>query len=507
MKDQLKTGSILSYMSVFFNIILSLFVAPITVEALGQAQYGLYQLIWSFVGYLNILDFGISNAVIRYIARFRAEGKKEDEENFLGTVFIIYLAITLIIIFIGVILYNNIGFIFKKSLDAWEIDLAKRLFIIMLVNLIFNILLNIFPSIINALEHFVFVRSLNLAKIILRPVLTVVILSLGANSVALAILDTALVFIFFLMCLVYVLLKLKVKFKLSRFDFEKAKELFSYSFFIFLAMIVDQVNWKVDQFFIGILMDTKKVALYSIAISFPQYFMSFALSISGVFLPRVSKMDAVGTGSDEFTDIMIKSGRIMWFATSLIPMGFILFGKEFLALWLGNDFLGCYVIAIIIMLPLSVVLSQSVGISILQAKNKHAFRSLVYLAMAAANCVLTYILIQIYGLIGAAFATSLSLVLGNILIMNWYYYKKIKINIPKFFKKLFGLLPACLLSLASGVLINFIRGDSWIKLGAKIFLFIMVYGIFMYFAGLNSEEKRIIFGRLIKKRDEKYDIS
>ena len=81
---ELKIGSLLSYSGVFVNIVISLFLSPFTVRMLGQAQFGLYQLIWSFVGYMGVLDFGFSNTLIRYIAKYHSEGKQEEEQRFLG---------------------------------------------------------------------------------------------------------------------------------------------------------------------------------------------------------------------------------------------------------------------------------------------------------------------------------------------------------------------------------------------------------------------------------------
>ena len=48
---------------------------------LGQAEYGLYSLAHSVVAYLSLLSFGFGSTIIRYIAKYNAEGNKEAEEN------------------------------------------------------------------------------------------------------------------------------------------------------------------------------------------------------------------------------------------------------------------------------------------------------------------------------------------------------------------------------------------------------------------------------------------
>ncbi|MCS4586098.1 hypothetical protein FZ990_14955 [Clostridium perfringens] len=65
--------------------------------------------------------------------------------------------------------------------------------------------------------------------------------------------------------------------------------------------------------------------------------------------------------------------------------GFILVGKEFITTWAGQDYYLAYYIALVIMIPLTVPLIQNLGITILQAKNMHKFRSKIYIVIAILN--------------------------------------------------------------------------------------------------------------------------
>ena len=63
--DQLKTGAILSYILLGLSSFISILYTPIMLRLLGQSEYGLFSLANSIIGYLGILDFGLSNAVVR----------------------------------------------------------------------------------------------------------------------------------------------------------------------------------------------------------------------------------------------------------------------------------------------------------------------------------------------------------------------------------------------------------------------------------------------------------
>jgi hypothetical protein len=79
--------------------------------------------------------------------------------------------------------------------------------------------------------------------------------------------------------------------------------------------------------------------------------------------------------------------------------------------------------------------------------------------------LLSIILANAYGTVGAALGTSFSFIAGDIIVMNLYYHYKVGLNIKKFFKELSrGLIPAMFLSAGFGVLTLLIPGKTWILL-------------------------------------------
>ena len=69
MKNQRISGIVLSYISLGINTIVNLIYVPVLLHFLGKSEYGLYQLMGSFIAYFSIMDFGLSNTVIRYFSK------------------------------------------------------------------------------------------------------------------------------------------------------------------------------------------------------------------------------------------------------------------------------------------------------------------------------------------------------------------------------------------------------------------------------------------------------
>lgn len=486
----MRLGTILSYINVFLNIAVSVVLSPFIVDSLGTAQYGLYQLIWSFVGYMGIFDLGFTNAVVRYVSKYRAENDEEGSKKFLGMALVVYGLIALVIITVGAVIYFNLGTIFAGSFKEGELPLAKILFIIMIINFVSNIFLNIFPAVINAYEKYTFQRGLQIARMVIRTAVVVAALLMGGKSISIAVIDTVMAILFFGTQMLYVLFVLKVKFSFKDMDFSFFKQIFTYSFFVFLGIIVDQVNWKLDILIIGMKMSTVNVAIYSIAIQFPSYYMMFANSFSNVFLPRTTAMCARNASNAEFTDLMIYTARIQWAVLFIMLIGFAVFGKEFIMLWQGEEFVEGYYIAVIIMTALTLPLFQSVGLSIQQAKNKHRFLAVTYFICAILNVIATAVSVNYFGMMGAAVSTALAFVLGHCVTGNLYYRFGIGLEIKRFFAEITkGMLPATLIMLAIGYAVSLIPIGGWFGFIAKAAMFGIIYVPVFLFIGFNRRER------------------
>mgnify|MGYP003937599081 FL=1 len=497
--NQRKLGVILSYISMFLHIIIGFAYVPILLSYLDKSQYGLYQLMGSVIAYMSVMDFGLSGTITRYYSRYLALGDKKNQANILALSALIYGSITILILIAGVIVYFNLDSIFSKSLTVDELFKARQIFIIMLFNVAITIPSHIFTAVINANERFIFIRLLSIIQTLLQPFVVIAIMLYKADVLGLVLVQTFFNLITIILKIYYSFNKLKIKIRLYFWDRPLLMEMLGFSFFIFLNMIVDQIYWKTDQVILGIISGTSAVALYSIAAQLDSYYMNFSSNINNVFLPRISAITAKTEDMSEINNIFNKVGRIQFFIMSLILTGFILYGKDFIGFWAGEDFKPAYYMALIVMIPLLIPLIQNTGIIILQAKNKHDFRAKVYVFIAILKIIISIPLAKFYGGIGCAIATAFSLIVGNVVIINIYYHKEIEINIIRFAKEILSMTLPVLIALTIGAMGNYyIETASILSLGLKIITYTFVFVILMWFMGLNDYEKGLFRGFLMK---------
>lgn len=491
--QQRKAGAILSYVTIIVNTLITLLYIPFMTSKLGQSEYGLYSMVSSIIGYLTMLDLGFGNALIVYTAKYRKQQKYDEERKLHGMFNIIFFIIGLIAGVLGLVLYFNVDNLFSATLTSVELEKMKVMMIILTFNLSVTFFFSIYSSIVSAYEKFIFQKVLALLNTVLKHVIMIPFLFLGYKSICMTVIVTVINVTVLLCNYLYCRNKLNIRIKYNGFDKKLFKQIMGYSFFIFLGIIVDKINWSLDSFILGAVSGTIAVSVYAMATNFSTLFINLSKALSGVFLPKISKMVARGASDEELTNEFIKVGRLQFYIIFLMITGFILVGKEFITSWAGREYVNSYYIAVILIVPSLFSLIQNTGISIMQAKNMHKFRSVLLIFIALANVAASIPLAKLYEGIGTALGTGLSLIVGNVIILNIYYYKKVHLDIIKFWKNIFKmviyfLVPVFLVFVLSIVIT--LTGFAYVILLG--FIYVILYMITAYLFVMNDYEKDIV---------------
>ena len=501
MNNQRKIGAVLSYIAIVANTLIQLLYTPFLIFKIGQNEYGIYSLVSSIIGYLTVLDLGFGNAIIVHTIKYKVDKNTKKEQKLHGMFHVIYIIIGIISAIVGIILSLYSANIFSQSMSTEEIAKISKMFLILSFNLLITFSFSIYSSIITANEQFVFQKAISLIGIILKPILMVPLLFLGYKSITLCIVITAINLSISISNWLFCRYKLKTRIKFHGFDKKLLLAISSYSIWIFINQIVDKVNWSVDQFILGIISGAIAVSVYSAASTLNTMFINLSTAISGVMLPKITRMIAENKSAHKLTNELTKIGRIQFYIIYLTVSGLIIFGKPFIRLWLGESFNEAYQIALILIIPLCFPLMQNLGLSILQAMNKYKFKAISTLVMSVFNIIISVILARKYGATGAAIGTAMSIIICNIIIMNVYYSKVIKLEVSSFWKEIIALLALSLIPTLTYVLvIPKLNIDNWINLIINIITYSLLYLVYIYIFCFNSYEKKMINTMIVKFR-------
>lgn len=500
-KDQLKIGIVLNYVNLIVGNLIPVFYTPIMLNILGQDEYGLYKLASSVTSYISLISLGIGSAMTRYLIKSRTEDGEEAESKIFGLFSVIFTIIAIASFIIGTVLVLCLDIFYSNSLSSEEISRMKILVFMMIINMSFSFAVSPYLSVTNAHEKFIYIQIANILTTCVTPLVNLLMLYLGFASIGLVTSSLAMSIAINISYIIYVRKTMHIKPVYKNMPTNMLKEILKFSFWIFVANIVTQLYNATDTVLIGAVpsLATTGVAIYNIGATFNNILVSLTTGFKSLLGPKINKMVFSNSTNNELSEFAIKIGRLQCYLTLLIISGFISFGKPFLHFYAGEGFEESYYIAIFMMLPNIVPLIQSVFLSIVVAKNMHRFRSIVYIFIAIINVIGTWILLHQIGLIGAAIMTGGAMLLGQGLIMNIYYYKKVKLDVIKFWKNVISIfIIPVIMTIITGIISNYIDFNNLLVLFIGIIIFTAIYCCLNYLLIFNSYEKSLIKIPLIK---------
>ncbi len=488
--NERKIGIVFSYLNILLHTIIGFLYVPILLHYIGKSEYGLYQLIGSLITYFYIMDFGLTNAIVRFYAQYRALQDQRRIKNLLAVALRLYSIVTVLIIIAGGVCYLFLDTIFKHNMTMQELVSARQLFMLLLFNIAISLLTMLFRAVINAEEKFLFLKGTELLQLVLQPFLVILVLQGYPHAFSVALIQTILNCMLIMIRIYYCFAHLHISIHFYGWDWELLHDFRKLALSIFVASFVDQVFLKSNQIILGVIDGTNAVAVYSIAFLIYLNYSALSTAISGVYLPHVTAMIAQKASIMEISSLFNRIGRAQYFLLLLVLTGFIIFGQQFIQIWAGNDFLPAYWMTLLIIIPFTIELIQNVGLSILQGMNRYTFRAKVYLGMGIINLILAIPLGIYFGGIGCAFATGFCMLLGNGLIMNWYYAKVIGLHIKCFWQQIQNITVIGLLCLLIGICLNTcLPSNSILLFVGKIVVYTLIYVGCMWKLAMNSDEK------------------
>lgn len=501
-KSQLKTGVILGYINMLVGNLIPMFYTPVMLELLGQSEYGLYKLASSAASYLSLATFGIGSAVTRYLIKSRVEEGKDAEARIFGLFNIIFQIIAVFTCVVGTLIVINLDFFYSNSLTALELQRMKLLVLILTVNTAIGFSASSYNAVVSSHERYLFLQIVNIITTCVSPIANIIVLYWGYASIGMTISSLILNIIVRIIYIVYVKRVLQIRPIYHNMPTNLVKEILSFSFWVFLATIVSQLYNATDTMIIGAIPElaTVGVAIYNVGGVFNNMVCSLAQAVSSLFTPRANRLAFSGASNAELTDFCIRIGRYQCFVISLACSGFVAFGRQFITWYVGTGYLDAYWVAILMMIPACIPLIQSAALSIIQAQNKHQFRSVVYLIIAIANVIGTYVLVHSHGIVGAAFVSGLSTLAGQGIAMNWYYWKRIKLDIPRFWRSILQTIWIPVLMSTTVILLSrFIDFSKVVIFFVGVVVYTVIYFILCWKFSMTSSEKSSIFPALSKR--------
>ena len=489
--NQRKLGVLLSYINIIVVILSQLLYTPIMLNVLGQSEFGIYSLSQSLIFYLSLLNFGLLGSYFKFYSEYKA---KYDEIKRLNAMYVIIVIIlSVILYFLGLKLADNINSLVSYNFVNSEKVLVQSLLKIMLVTMVVMIFNNLFYVILSAREEFIFCKSIDLIKNIATPLFSLPVILVGLGSKGIAYVLLVVTIIIFFINIKYMLVDFKIVFLFKNINFKKLRQIYKFSVFMLLWGLIDQFNLHSGKLILANFFDAKAISVYTIGVQFCILFAIFSDAILCVFTPKIYDLVYEQDSNKKLTDLMIKIGRLQCYIVCFIWIGFAIFGKKFIELWAGKEYLEAYWVSILIMSSLIICLIQNTGVEILKAYNKYKSRIIAHIIIFLISILISIKLVSIYGIIGCALGSSFFIIFSNILVANYFYIVTINLEIKRFFLEILNIFPAIALSALIGLIITkFLSITNFTELFFYGFIFSIAYFLLVKKFAFNDYEKELL---------------
>ena len=494
--NQKNRGIILSYVNLLMGMVVNLLFTPALTVALGEVDYSLYKVMQSFAGPLSVFQLGISTVVTRSIVRAKNTDAytETDKQNTIALSLIASAAMAAIMMLLGLAMHRSIPVLYGNTYSEASLQTGQRMFAMYVTATILHMLTDVFSGCILGHERYVVSAAVPLCKTVSKCMLMVVLLTCNFGALFVVTIDLILAAGVFLFSAGYTFAILHEIPKLSCFDKGQLVEILSFGAAILLQAFVNQINNNVDTMILGVYIEEKYIiTMYSSALTIYAIYNSLISVITRYFVPQATKLMTKNASGKELTDFVIGPGRFQAVIAVACIFGFTLFGRNFIAVWIGERYMDAYGVILLLMIPVTIPLVENAVISILDAAMKRMYRSMVLVVMAVLNVIVSVWLVKRIGFWGAAAGTALSLLVGHGLLMNVYYAKTFRIEVFRMFREIFrGILPAGILSGLLCVPLVLFVPDTLPLLVVKCGCFGAVYCVLLYRIGLNDGEKGLI---------------
>lgn len=406
----------------FFGMMLSKVIAYLyrfyIARYFGPSDYGLFSIGLAVTGFVGVIALvGLNSGVNRYIAFYKARG---DEERVKGV-----LTSSLKIVFPFSILLTIFLFILSPYLavkifhNPELINVFRILSVSIPFSSVTTIFLFAFPA-FQKVEYQVYLSIfLNIAKVVTVIIFGLLGFKAGgiAWSWAIATILAFLISTYFLEKKVYPIFRNPVK------AVPLKKKLLSFSLPLVLGSVASVVLGWTDTVALGYFKTSSDVGIYNVVIPTVQLLILIPAAFGTLFGPVFTGLYSKDK-SIEMKKVYKTVTKWIFYINFPLFLLMVSFPKQILNIFFGYQYMAGYS-ALIILSFAHLVLSISLpGVSVLATLKKTKYITFNTIVVSLFNVLLNIYLIPIYGILGAAIATGISLLIGSLLTVlgAWYFF-------------------------------------------------------------------------------------
>lgn len=328
----LSSNAVWNITPVVLLTVINFLLTPFIIRSIGTDDYGLYMILVSIGGMMGIMNFGLGEATMRYVAYYYGRNDLDGINRVLGSTLSVYSISSIGICLIIALLAPTLIGIFSISADKCELGI--QLLRITAINFALISIYSVFVSVTRALQRYDYYAKITIVQNIFQMIGTVIVIILGYGIFGLVswIAITSL-FTLFLSAMVArrLIPRIRLRPSMSR---EGIKEVSGYGLFSMISQVMGMLHANADRLILGSLINPAAVAYLAVPNNLALRVNSAVLSGGSALFPRFSAMEDPAETKRLFFDSM----WLFLCATIVLFVPITILLPDFLRLWISRDF-------------------------------------------------------------------------------------------------------------------------------------------------------------------------
>lgn len=465
------------------NVIIAFIMSPIYIKALGNVDYGLWELVLSVVGYMGLIDLGMGGSLVRFVSIADGRQDKHDFQQIISTAYVFFVPAG-VVSFILFLLFSLSPEIIAGE-EIRDIANIKTVFILLGVNAGLLFPMQIFTATLTGMQRHYFLNSVRIILLIGRSIISyfLIIRYPDDGLLILALLEPCYTLIQFVLFSGVVFFDKNIpRFSWSSVSWRKTKEIITFSMKSAIMRIASRLQSLSVPFIIGHVIGLGHIVYFVMPNRLIDYAKGLSLTIGFPLVPYFGS--TIGGGSKKLLQSSWLSTTLVLQIVSLaMPIMVFFCGETFLELWIGPEYsnAGRFVLYVLLVGLVADGFATN-AYNILTAQGKHGKIALMWLVFSVLSIPLGVGGGYLWGVTGVAAGTTIATVLGSLFTLTMACAVMQISRIAYLRKTFFRILPALLLlSLSLFIFKNIFHEKNYVNLFYQVGLSSFFYIIAIWF--------------------------
>ncbi len=487
-----------SWSAVLANLIIGFVLTPIVIRKLGPEGYGIWTTLYSLVTYYGLLDLGLRSAVVYFSGQFRAQDEPEKINQVINTVGLYYSLSSLLIVI-------AVAFAAGPISNSLDISAARRpevRLLLIITSMSWMVSQPVFNATLEGFQRFDLSSRIFIFTSVLRAVGSLVVLALGGGLVALATNYLAIQIVAGVSSFLAVRRTFPGLVIAARFvRVSMLKTMLRYSVHTVIAYFGTVVLQNAAVIIIGWLRNPILAGYYSLPLRLLQQSGEMISRVGTVSSSRAIELSTHGKTSS-ILRLAILSNRYCCALFAPVSVLLFIYGTELIQRWVGSLYAAnsAPLLPILCAGTLIGFAGQYNSGALLFSLARHDTYARALMVEMVLHLAALFVLLPRFGLIGAAWASAVPLILVRGIYVAWPLCRALDSNPLVYLVSVFAAPLATAVPVAAAVYfvkLHWLPGATWPQLVLAAALSVILYSPIALFTCVDREHRHRLLGTVI----------